>query len=446
MPKVATELTALDVKRMSHPGGKGNLLRPVGGVAGLCLQLTPGGARTWVLRTTIGGRRRDIGLGGYPTVTLADARQKAREARAKIEAGVDPIEERKAARAALIAAQRRGLTFSEAVDRALAAKLDAFKNAKHRQQWRNTLDTYAAPEIGKMLCEQIGVQDVLRVLQQDVRNRAGVIEGPLWNVRTETAARLRQRIEAVLAWATVGGHRTGDNPARWKGNLDHMLPKAAKVAASDNQPALALADAARWWADLRQREGTAARALEFLALTAARSGEVRGMTWGEVDLDAGLWVVPAARMKAGREHRVPLPAEAVALLKSLPRAQDATIVFAAPRGGPLSDMTLSAVMRRMQEAEEKAGRPGYLDPRSKRPAVPHGLRSTFRDWAAERTEFPRELAEMALAHNVGSEVERAYRRADMVERRRTLMAAWGRFLRGESAAKVVRLGDRGAAQ
>ena len=441
MPKVAKELSPLEVKRLAHPGEGGNNLVAVGGVAGLTLQLTPTGAKSWLLRTMVGGRRRSIGLGSFPTVTLAMARERARGELDKIRLGIDPIEERRAQRARMAAEQARGLSFKAAAEKMLAAKEAEFSNAKHAAQWSATLAAYAFPILGDMRVGDLTVQDVLRVLQQEVRNRAGEVEGSLWNVRTETATRLRQRIEAVLAWATVGGHRTGDNPARWKGNLDHLLPKAAKVAASDNQPALALADAARWWADLQQREGIAARALEFLTLCASRSGEVRGMTWDEVDLDAALWVVPAARMKAGREHRVALSGEPLALLRALPRVEDAALVFPAPRGGPLSDMSLSAVMRRMQEAEEKAGRPGYLDPRSKRPAVPHGLRSTFRDWAAERTEFPRELAELALAHNVGSEVERAYRRADAVERRRAMMAAWVRFLRGETVAKVVPIGE-----
>ena len=203
------------------------------------------------------------------------------------------------------------------------------------------------------------------------------------------------------------GIAAGDNPARWGGNLSELLAKPGKVAKATNHAALSLADAPRWWADLAKREGMAARALQFLAMTAARSGEVRGMTWAEVDLDKALWIVPAARMKAGREHRVPLTREAVELLRALPRMEGSPYVFFAPRGGMLSDMTLSAVMRRMQEAEEKAGRPGYLDPRSGRAAVPHGLRSTFRDWAAEQG-IERDMAEMALAHSVGSEVERSY--------------------------------------
>ncbi|AWC21797.1 Prophage CP4-57 integrase [Aminobacter sp. MSH1] len=397
----------------------------VGNVAGLLLQATPSGARTWILRVLVGGKRREIGLGGYPDVTLADAVRIAREAKDKIRQGIDPIEERKAARAALAAQQARGLTFNDAVDRYLAAKLDAFKNAKHRAQWRMTLETYAGPELGPMMVGDITLQDVLRVLQ------------PIWRTKTETASRLRGRIEAVLAWATVAGHRTGDNPARWAGNLKEMLPAASKVKVGDNQPAVQLDDAARWFAALRAREGTGSRALQFLALTAARSQEVRGAAWDEFDLEKALWIVPPARMKMAREHRVPLSPDAVALLKTLPRFAENPLVFPAAKGGVLSDMTLSATMRRLHEAETKEGRAGFLDRSSKRAAVPHGLRSTFRDWVSERTAFAGEMAEAALAHKVSNAVEAAYRRGDMIEKRRQMMVAWSDFLAGLMAKSEV---------
>ena len=343
MPKVASELTALDVKRLAHPGGKRNVLFSVGGVPGLHLQLTPNDGRSWVLRAKVGAVRRDIGLGGFPGVTLSQARDKARDVRDKIEKGIDPIVEREAAKASLIAAQRRGLTFAAAMDKYLAAKLDAFKNAKHRQQWENTLATYAKPDLGKMLVQDIAVHDVLRVLQ------------PLWADKTETASRLRGRIEAVLSWATVAGHRRGDNPARWAGNLKELLPAPSKVAKEGNQPALMIDDAPRWFKALQDRDGFGARALEFLALTATRSQEIRGALWGEIDLDKALWIIPAARMKMDREHRIALSGEAVALLRALPRLEGNALVFPAARGGQLSDMTLSAAMKRMHEADIAAG-------------------------------------------------------------------------------------------
>lgn len=416
MPRVARELSALDVKRLQHPGRGRNATFPVGGVSGLALQITPNGGRSWLLRVQVGGKRREIGLGGYPDVTLAGARERAREAKDKIRNGIDPVEERRAMRAALATARARGLTFEEATDRYLAAKLDAFKNPKHRQQWRNTLDRYAMPHIGNMLVDDIAVQDVLRVLE------------PIWHSKTETASRLRGRVEAVLSWATVAGHRTGDNPARWSGNLKELLPAPSKISKEGNHPAIQIAEAPRWFAALRQREGIGSRALEFTALTAARSQEVRGARWDEIDLDAAIWIVPAERMKMDREHRVPLSAEAVALLKDLPRFADNPLVFPAPRGGEMSDMTLSATMKRLHAADLAAGGPGFFDRVNKRPAVPHGLRSTFRDWVAEKTHFPGDMAEVALAHRVGNAVEAAYRRGDMVEKRRAMMSAWGVYL------------------
>lgn len=413
MPRVARELSPIEVKRLTKPG-----MHAVGGVVGLVLQISPNGqSRHWIYRTTIGGKRRHIGLGSFPTVTLAMGRELAREAYLSIRKGQNPIEERKAAISALVAAEKRGLTFADAMEKYLAIKLAEFNSEKHRKQWRATLDQYAIPTLGKMLVADIQVQDMRRTLE------------PIWTDKTETASRLRGRIEAVLSWATVAGHREGDNPARWKGNLSEMLPKPSKLAKVAHQPALALDDAAAWFADLGQREGMGARALEFLAMTASRSGEIRGATWDEIDFEVGLWIIPADRMKMSREHRIPLTSEAVALLVALPRFDGSPHVFPAAKGGMISDMTISAVMRRQ----------GFKDARTGRTAVPHGLRSTFRDWAAERTEYPRDMAEISLAHNVGSEVERAYRRGDMVEKRRAMMDAWGRFLRGEQGRRVVRL-------
>ena len=314
MPRVAKEFSALDAKRLRHPGTGGNATFAVGGVSGLLMQVTPKNGRTWLLRVSIGGKRREIGLGGFPNVTLAQARDRARDAKDAIRRGVDPVEERKAARAALVTARHRGLTFADAVDKSLAVKLDGFRNAKHRDQWRNTLQTYAVPQLGAMLVQEISVLDVLRVLSQPMNNAGET----LWQTKTETASRLRGRIEAVLSWATVAGHRSGDNPARWAGNLKELLPAASNVAKQDNQPAVQIEDAPRWFVAVRAREGMGSRALEFTALTAVRSREVRGARWDEVDLGAGVWTIPASRMKINREHRVPLSPEALALLRALP--------------------------------------------------------------------------------------------------------------------------------
>ena len=414
VPKKVTELSAKEVRNLKHRGHGLNTTHPVGGVAGLLMQITPTDARSWVLRTVVGSKRREIGLGGFPDVTLAQARERAREAKEAIRQGIDPIEQRRAARAALTAQQARGLTFAVAMEAYLKIKLTEFNNDKHRKQWRASLDAYAVPSLGPMLVSEITVHELARTLE------------PIWLTKTETASRLRGRIEAVMAWATVQGHREGDNPARWRGNLDAILPKPSKVSKVAHHPALALADVASWFADLRTRDGMATRALEFLTMTAARSGEVRGATWAEIetDTDTALWTIPADRMKASKEHRVPLTPNAVALLKALPKMKGSDFVFPAARGGMLSDMALSACMKRINEA--KVG--GYIDPRSGRPAVPHGMRSAFRDWVSEHTDYPREMAEISLAHSVGSEVERAYRRGDQMEKRRSMMADWGHFI------------------
>jgi len=428
---VKGRLTARRVDTISEPGKYHD-----GGGAGLFLRVWPSGSRQWVQRIVIRGKRQEIGLGSPPAVSLAAARKLALENKGKALQGGDPLAEKRAAKV-------RPFTFAECVTAYGEAKLREFKSEKHRKQWLSSLERLAMPALGDMSVRDIGTTDVLRMLE------------PHWRERTVTAKKLRGRVEAVLTWATVSGHREGDNPAAWRGNLKELLPAPGKVAKSQHHPALALGDVPRWLADLRMRDGMATRALEFLILTAARSGEVRGMTWDEIDLGdvdtpptsatrRAVWTVPASRMKNGREHRVPLTAEAVVLLEALPRLDGTPLVFFAPRGGMLSDMSISAVMRRMQEAEVKAGGVGYVDPRMKRPAVPHGLRSTFRQWAAERG-YPRDMAEIALAHWQGSEVERAYQRSDMLDRRRDMMADWGAFLRGEAlqADNVVKLGSAG---
>ncbi|MEO9825383.1 MAG: integrase arm-type DNA-binding domain-containing protein [Paracoccaceae bacterium] len=405
-------MTALEVKRLEHPGRGRNVNIAVGGIDGLAMQITPTGAKSWILRCKVGDRRRHIGLGGYPEVSLAIAREYAREARALVRQGVDPVEDRRAKRAHLISQQRRGLTFRMAVDRYLDAKLSEFNNPKHQKQWRSTLETYANPELGALLVSGIDVMDIQRVLV------------PIWESKTETASRVRGRIESVLAWATVSGHREGDNPARWRGNLDAILPKPSRIAKVVHHPALSLDEVQDWYVELSERNGVASRALEFLALTAARSGEVRGAEWEEFNLGDMVWTIPAERMKAKKEHRVALTERTARIIAEQPRLQGSAFVFAAPRGGMLSDASIGACMKRIHQASSQK----YLDPRSARPAVPHGLRSTFRDWAAERTDYPREMVEIALAHSVGSDVERAYRRTDMLERRRSMMFAWEAFL------------------
>lgn len=409
MPKLAKEMKALEVQRLKEPG-----LHFVGTVPGLALQIVPSGARSWVLRVMVGGKRREMGLGGFPAVTLAMAHEKAREARDLIRQGRDPILLAREALSALKAEQARALTFAQCAEAYIDAHEVGWRNEKHTQQWRSTMKTYVYPVMGDMLVRDVALAHVLKVLE------------PIWRTKTETASRVRGRMESVLDWAKGRGYRAGDNPAAWKGNLDAQLPKREKVAKVEHHQALAVGEVGAFMRDLRGQEGLGAKALQFAILTAARSGEVRGMAWSEVDLGAAVWTVPADRMKAGREHRVPLSAAVVELLKALPQTPGSPLVFTAPRGGPLSDMTLTAVLRRMQ-----------VD------AVPHGFRSTFRDWAAERTSYPNEVCEMALAHVVSDKVEAAYRRGDLFEKRRRLMEDWASFLaRVETKGEVVPLNSR----
>lgn len=428
-------LSAAKVRTETRPGFYSD-----GG--GLYLQVSQfGGTKSWVFKFTVNGKRRGMGLGPIHTYSLAEAREKSGDLRKVVAEGRDPIAERDELRLKSTVEDKQQLTFTQAVEKCLAKKEGEFRNDKHRKQWRSTLDTYAAPVIGEMNVAHITMQDVLQVLTQEVTSKGQT--GQLWNVITETGSRLRGRLENVLSWATVAGYRTGDNPARWAGNLKELLPKPSKVTelTKKNQPTLALSDLPAWFAALRKRDGISARAVEFLTLTAARSGAVRLATWDEIDLNAGLWTIQPGREASkipakGNPHRVPLTAEAVALLKALPRVKGSDYVFPAARGGALSDMSLSAVMRRMQEAATAKGGKGWLDPRSGRPAVPHGLRSTFRDWTADRG-VDRDMAEISLAHTVGSEVERAYRRSDMLERRRAMMGDWAAACRGELASGVV---------
>ena len=448
MPPRAKELTPAQIKGLRHPGGDKPFKIAVGGVSGLHVQIWPSGAKSWVLRTRYGewaettlsdgmiqrGRKkRELGLGAYPDVLPGAARDRAREAKAKLEAGIDPIAERRAIQAALIANARRGMTFKDAWEKFAAEKIKEFSTDKYRGQWKRTVEIYALPDLGKMAVQDIGLQDVLRVLT------------PLWDDKTVTAVKVRERLEKVLAYATVQGYRTGDNPARWKGNLDMVLAAPGKVAGAENYPAVQLDDVARWWQALQERDGMGAQALAFQALTATRSGAIRFATWDEIDLAAKVWTIQPGRQASKipaseTAKRIPLTDSMVALLEGLPRLAGSNLVFWAPRGGALSDATMGKVMRMIHEADLKAGGKGYADARTGAQAVPHGMRSAFRTWVAERTAFDGDLAEVALFHKVGSKVAQAYNRADQVEKRRHLMTAWGNFVQGIEPEKVVQLG------
>jgi integrase len=356
-----------------------------------------------------------MGLGGFPDVPLARAREAAREARTLIRAGIDPIEQRRAARRALCAAQGKAITFKECAETYIAAHEAGWKNAKHRQQWTSSLIAYAYPKIGQLAARDIELGHIMSILE------------PIWRTKTVSASRLRARIEQILDFAIVRGYRDGLNPARWRGHLDKMLAAPNRVSKVRHHVALPLHAMGGFMKELRALPGNGARALEFLVLTAARSGEVRGATWREVYLEGKVWTVPAERMKAGKEHRVALSAAAIKLLAALPRESDSDFIFPSTSGRPLSNMTLLAIMRRM-----------YLD------AVPHGFRSTFRDWAAERTNYPRDVAEMALAHAIGDKVEAAYRRGDLFEKRIHMMADWAAFCAKSESPVILPLARNAA--
>ena len=408
MPRKAVELGPLAVSRLRKPG-----LYSVGGAAGLALQVSPSGARSWILNISIGGKRREMGLGSFPGVPLADAREAVREARAKVAAGIDPIMERKAARSALAAAAAAAWSFDKC-SRAYVEAMSAKWTAAHELAWTQSLATHASPVLGNLLVRDIGLPHVLQALE------------PIWSTKTETAARVRGRIESVLDWATTRGYRSeGTNPARWKGHLDTILPAASRVKKVRHFPALPVSDAAAFMAALRLESGIAARALEFAILTAARSGEIRGATWSEVDLDAAMWIIPAERMKMDKEHRVPLSSPAVKLIRALPVGKPSAPLFLSPRGvGPLSSAGMSDLIERLNAGDDG---PRWVDAKDGREIVQHGFRATFRTWASELTNYPRDVVEMALAHAIGDPTEEAYRRGDVLEKRRRLMSAWAVF-------------------
>lgn len=396
MPRRAAEMSAQAVARLREPGDY-----MVGGVPGLVLRIE-GSSRHWGLRFSLHGKRRMMGLGVFPVVTLAQARDMARMARAQVAAGVDPIAARDDQQAAAKAAAAAAMSFDAAAEAYIFTRESEWKNAKHRDQWVNTLAQYASPVLGKMDVAKIEPAHILRVLD------------PIWRTKTETATRVRGRLEVILDWCAVQGKRSGPNPARWRGHLDQLLPNPRRVSKPSHHKAVAWPDAAASYARIARVPGMGPLALRLLVLTAVRSGELRLATWDEFDLGAAVWVIPAARMKIkdNGQHRVPLSAQALKLLRELPRFQGEKLVFPGSRPGrPLSDMTLRAVMRRL-----------YMD------EVPHGWRSTFRDWAAEATHHQGEVVEMALSHSISNKVEAAYRRGDLLDKRIPLMQDWADYL------------------
>ncbi len=390
MVRALNRLTATQVASLKKPGRYGD-----GG--GLWLQVAAGGTKAWGFRYMLAGRARQMGLGPLHTVSLAEARQRAREARQQMLDGMDPLEVKRAQRLALRAAEARQATFRQAAEQAIAVFRDEWRNAKHAEQWTATLATYAYPVIGNLGVADIDVGRVEQVLR------------PIWVTKHETARRVRQRIERVLGWAAARGYRSGDNPAALS-SVGPLLASGQRVKKVRHQPAMPYADVPAFLADLRGSNFISARALEFTVLTASRTGEAIGARWSEIDFAAKIWTVPADRTKAKREHRVPLSARAIEILEGLPREAD--FVFVGARAGrPLSNMAMLELLR------GKTGNGSTV----------HGFRSAFRDWAGEATNFPRDLAEAALAHVLKDRTEAAYRRGDALEKRRKLMAAWGAF-------------------
>jgi integrase len=393
MARKLERLTALAVSRAKTRGYLAD-----GG--GLYLQISSSGAKSWVFRFKRAGRLREMGLGATHTLTLAEARKRAAACRRLRLDGVDPVDERRAGTLKAKLEAARAMTFRQCAEAYIDAHKAGWSNPVHAAQWPSTLETYAYPVFGHLPVQVVDTPLVTKVLE------------PIWKTKTETASRLRGRIEAVLDWATARDYRQGDNPARWRGHLDKLLPPRAKVQKVKHHAALPYAESGEFVAKLREQESTSALALEFLILTATRTGEVIGATWSEIDLDAAVWTIPADRMKAKREHRVPLSKSALSILKQLNEHRIGEFVFpGAKTNRPLSKMTLLDLLERMDWDD----------------LTVHGFRSTFRDWAAERTNFPREVAEHALAHSLPDKVEAAYRRGDLFEKRRQLMEAWARY-------------------
>jgi integrase len=397
MARAIGRLSALKVEKAKEPG-----MYADGG--GLYLRVTPKGTRNWVLRFMIARRPRSMGLGPLALYGLQEARAKALDARRKRHEGIDPIEARRAERARQRLDAAKAITFKQCAETHIAAHRAGWHNDKHAAQWSATLATYAYPIIGALPVQAVDTGLVLKVLES------------IWMAKPETASRVRGRVESILDFAKVRGYREGENPARWRGHLDKLLPARSKVRRVEHHAAMRYAKLPPFLVSLREQEGIAARALEFLILTAARTGEVIGARWNDIDLLDKTWTVPAARMKAHREHRVPLSARALTILQDMQElnGNDAPKAFVFPGakpGKPLSNMAFLMLLRRLGRNDLTA----------------HGFRATFKTWASERTSVQNEIVEASLAHVIGGKVEQAYRRGDLFEKRRRLMQQWATF-------------------
>ena len=410
MPRQAKTLTAIEVNRLSDPG-----FHAVGGQPGLMLKIKPTGSKQWVLRYMLAGNRRDMGLGGFPAVTLAQARERARAQRELIFQGVDPVEQRRQRQAELQAEAETRITVAKAWAEYWRDK-SAGLTAATRRHWENSFRRYALPALGSMVVSDVELRHVEAALR------------PIWETRTVTASKLRGRLEALFSWATVKGYREGDNPARWASGLKELLPAPSRVANSKHHRALDIDTAPEFMQELAGFGSTAARCLELVILTGVRSGEGRAARWEQFDLQAGVWSIPAEQMKMKRDHVVPLPDAAITLLEGLRGDQSEGLVFPNQQGRKLSDMALLKVLRDMNWADK---------------TTVHGFRATFKSWSVERTDIPDFVSEMALAHSVGDNIMKAYQRSDLLAKRRRLMREWAAFLGyPEAGAKVVKMGAR----
>ena len=417
MPKIIKPLSSIEVNRLDRIGW-----HAVGGASGLLLQIrrpTKEGAPTpksWILRLTVGNKRHPIGLGPYPQVSLGQAREFAKQMILEARQGVHPLQKRRAQKSALIASASKQKTFRQCAEAYIEAHSTDYRNEKHRKQWATTLETYVYPAIGNILVSDISMRNIKDVLLQETVDRDGT-KGTFWGLKNETAKRTLDRIKVIFDYAIVNEHREGSNPAIWKGYLDTLLPSPKGLKKVKHHPAIPYQQVGDFMIKLRSNDSISARCLEFLVLTAVRSGSVRQAEWSEIDLKKATWTIPGEHTKNGKEHRVPLPEQAIKLLEKLPQFEGNPMVFPSPRGKGLSDMALSQLMKGMRERGEL-----NLD------GVPHGFRSTFRDWAAEQTAYPDEIRKVASGHSVGDQVKEAYQRTDLLEKRRRLMVDWANFL------------------
>lgn len=410
MPKKVQELSAIEVKRLQHAtsktGKEYNSLHPVGGVSGLLFQVTPTNAKSWILRTMVGNKRRNIGLGSYPEITLSKAREKAREAKENISNGLDPVEIKQASKRALIASQASQITFDGAAKKYIKMKSKEFKNPRQEQQWTNSLATYASPHIGGIPVNEIELPQIKSVLD------------PIWETKTDTATRIRSRLENILGWCAVHGYRKNENPARWSGYLDEIYPSFSKIQKRKHHTALSIDSLPSFMTSLRERTGTAARALEFLILTACRTNEVigdkrigkSGITWQEIDLQKHIWTIPAERMKSNKIHTVPLCDRAMAIISVIPEGKPTDLLFSGSKGDIPSNNFLTSLLKRMDVS-----------------VTTHGFRSTFKDWCREHTTYADEVSELALAHVNSDATRAAYARSGLIDKRRLLMEDWEKF-------------------